>query len=121
MDITKAIRLFQEFFGLEVTGTLNNETFTLMKKPRCGNPDINQKTGQHKRYTLLGEDTWGKKKLTYYLQEGYDWNINTQRRLLKKAFGKWIRYTQFEFKLFDKPEDADIKIRYSVQVTTFFA
>ena len=38
MDITKAIRLFQEFFGLEVTGTLNNETFTLMKKPPLWQP-----------------------------------------------------------------------------------
>lgn len=30
---------YQEFFGLPMTGDLNNETISLMKKARCGNPD----------------------------------------------------------------------------------
>lgn len=30
----------QQFFKLKVTGTLDDETMEIMKKPRCGVPDV---------------------------------------------------------------------------------
>ncbi|XP_005105100.1 matrix metalloproteinase-14 [Aplysia californica] len=38
--VARAIGKFQKFNGLEVTGDLDRSTLTMMKKPRCGIPDI---------------------------------------------------------------------------------
>ncbi|KAG6423251.1 hypothetical protein SASPL_113640 [Salvia splendens] len=35
-----AIKTYQENFGISPTGKLDDETLSLMKMPRCGNPDI---------------------------------------------------------------------------------
>ena len=108
VDLKKAFKTFLRLFGLKVTGTLSNETVSMMGKSRCGNPDVTKQMG---RYSTLNGNAWQKKKLTYFLQEGYNWNIDTQRRLLREAFNMWSRYTQLEFELVHTPESADIKIR----------
>lgn len=51
----------QRFFGLQITGTLDQDTMELMKKPRCGVPDTN--IGQ---YSTFGNNLkWQKNDLTY--------------------------------------------------------
>lgn len=51
----------QRFFGLQITGTLDESTMQLMKKPRCGVPDSN--IGQ---YTTFGNNLkWQKNGLTF--------------------------------------------------------
>lgn len=51
----------QRFFGLQITGTLDEGTVELMKKPRCGVPDGN--IGQ---YSIFGSHLkWQKNSLTY--------------------------------------------------------
>ncbi|XP_011883993.1 PREDICTED: matrix metalloproteinase-18-like [Vollenhovia emeryi] len=56
-----AISLFQEYYKLPVTGTINNETLNLMSKARCGLGDIANfgEEGQRK------ERRWPKKHLTW--------------------------------------------------------
>src|SRR5437868_13763347 len=39
-----ALRSFQKFYGLSVTGKLDEDTVHLMQKPRCGTPDNPAKT-----------------------------------------------------------------------------
>ncbi|KAM7249128.1 hypothetical protein ACFE04_011137 [Oxalis oulophora] len=57
---TKAIREFQNFANLEVTGELNNETIRIMKIPICGVEDKrNPRPVEHsrfRRYILAGEN-----------------------------------------------------------------
>lgn len=51
------LQKMQQFFGLKVTGKPDNEILEMMKKPRCGVPDV----GLY-GFTLPG---WKKNKLTY--------------------------------------------------------
>lgn len=53
--------------SFQVTGRLDNNTLTQMKRPRCGLPDIidvNSMKRRKKRYQLAGSK-WGKKDLSY--------------------------------------------------------
>ncbi|TMS07409.1 Collagenase 3 [Larimichthys crocea] len=53
------LEAMQAFFGLEVTGVVNNETITIMKSPRCGVSDIS-------RYGhFAGKPRWQKRLVTY--------------------------------------------------------
>lgn len=38
--MTGKIRAMQSFFKLEVTGKLDGDTLEVMRKPRCGVPDV---------------------------------------------------------------------------------
>ncbi|KAI4877801.1 hypothetical protein NFI96_012655, partial [Prochilodus magdalenae] len=58
-EMSKKLSEMQDFFGLEVTGTLDPETLEVMKKPRCGVPDV-------AAYTVVpGNYKWSKNELTY--------------------------------------------------------
>ena len=57
--------MFQEYFGLRVSGILDASTVNLMKKPRCGVPDANEGV-RMQRYATLGK--WSKKNLNYFVQ-----------------------------------------------------
>ena len=55
----KMIKELQEFFGLRVTGKLDQATMDVIKRPRCGVPDVAD-------YRLFpGEPKWKKNTLTY--------------------------------------------------------
>ena len=68
-DVSTAIRMFQEYFGLRVSGILDASTVNLMKKPRCGVPDANEGV-RMQRYATLGK--WSKTNLNYFVQPGQD-------------------------------------------------
>ncbi|CAF90839.1 unnamed protein product, partial [Tetraodon nigroviridis] len=58
-SFNETLEAMQAFFGLEVTGVLNNETIEVMKEPRCGVSDIS-------RYGLFpGKPRWTKELITY--------------------------------------------------------
>ena len=62
-DVGTAIRQFQEFYGLKVSGKLDDSTVALMKKPRCGMSDPTPDAGRLRRYATLGK--WSKTDLKY--------------------------------------------------------
>nr|XP_002708614.2 matrix metalloproteinase-20 [Oryctolagus cuniculus] len=58
-SMVKKIKELQAFFGLRVTGKLDQNTMDVIKKPRCGVPDV-------ANYRLFpGEPKWKKNTLTY--------------------------------------------------------
>ena len=56
-NVKLAIRRFQRFAGLKVTGKLDRATIDQMKKPRCGLPDDEEEGGRVRRYTT-GDSFW---------------------------------------------------------------
>lgn len=57
--LTAKLKEMQLFFGLQVTGKPDLDTLEVMKKPRCGVPDVEQ-------YVFTpGNPKWKRNNLTY--------------------------------------------------------
>uniref|UniRef100_A0A8C4S1J2 Matrix metallopeptidase 30 n=2 Tax=Erpetoichthys calabaricus TaxID=27687 RepID=A0A8C4S1J2_ERPCA len=68
-SLRNKLEKMQEFFGLKVTGKLDKTTLDVMKKPRCGVPDIS-------RYGhFYGQPKWGKTDITYRITQ-YTTDLN---------------------------------------------
>ncbi|XP_060090871.1 interstitial collagenase-like [Heteronotia binoei] len=82
----------QEFFGLEVTGKVDDETLEVMKKPRCGVPDLGG-------FTLTeGNPKWDKTHLTYRIVNYTpDLNQKLTQRAIQKAFEVWSNVSPLTF------------------------
>ncbi|KAM3875319.1 uncharacterized protein ACN63O_000382 [Diretmus argenteus] len=62
-SFNQSLEAMQAFFGLEVTGMLDNETVEVMKAPRCGVSDIS-------RYGHFpGKPKWEKRQITYRITQ----------------------------------------------------
>ncbi|KAM7433598.1 the peptidase M10A [Porites harrisoni] len=109
-DISKAIRKFQVFFGLKVSGILDTETINLMKKPRCGVPDSIEGAGRMRRYATQGK--WSKNQLTYYVQPGQDLPHNQQRQIFADSLQFWADVSGLTFSEVSSASSADIKISF---------
>ncbi|KFW73801.1 Collagenase 3 [Phalacrocorax carbo] len=86
------LREMQAFFGLEVTGKLNEETYELMQKPRCGVPDVGE-------YNFFPRKLkWSKTNLTYRIMN-YTSDLRRAEvdRAFKKAFKVWSDVTPLNF------------------------
>ena len=109
-DVNSAIRHFQRFAGLKVTGRLDSATIRQMKKPRCGMPDDAAGSDRVRRYKTGSK--WRKTRLTYYIQFGRDLPQGTQERIFQKALQYWADVSALSFSRTSSPERADLKIRY---------
>uniref|UniRef100_A0A8D0C6Y7 Collagenase 3 n=1 Tax=Salvator merianae TaxID=96440 RepID=A0A8D0C6Y7_SALMN len=82
------LREMQAFFGLEVTGKLDEETYEVMKQPRCGVPDLPE-------YNFFpGKLKWPNNALTYRI-ENYTPDLKkiAVDRAFRKAFKVWSDVT----------------------------
>ncbi|KAG8452972.1 hypothetical protein GDO86_004687 [Hymenochirus boettgeri] len=86
------LKEMQSFFGLEVTGKLNEETMDIMKQPRCGVPDIG-------KYNFFPRKLkWPRHNLTYrivnYTTDLAPADID---RAIKRALRVWSDVTPLNF------------------------
>ncbi|XP_068755870.1 matrilysin-like [Montipora capricornis] len=105
-----AIRRFQHFAGLKVTGRLNVATIRQMKMPRCGNPDGEE--GSTRRRCYKTRSKWRKTHLTYYIQHGSDLTREAQNRIFAKALKYWADASALSFSLVNTASSADLKISF---------
>ncbi|KAM6158570.1 matrix metalloproteinase-27 [Rhynchocyon petersi] len=106
--VADKIREMQAFFGLTVTGTVDLNTLEIMKKPRCGVPDV----GQY-GYTLPG---WRKLKITYrIINYTPDMSRKDVDEAIKKALAVWSKVTPLTFARIFKGV-ADIMIAFRTKV-----
>ncbi|XP_063286453.1 stromelysin-1-like [Pelobates fuscus] len=110
------IRAMQEFFGLNVTGKIDNETIKVIQQPRCGVPDV-------QRFSLFAsKPKWQKNTITYRIIN-YTPDI-TQAEVsyaISRALKLWSDVTPLNF-LQIYSGDADIMISFGSKVHgDFFA
>lgn len=92
-----ALKRFQEFNSLPVTGKLDKPTINLMLKPRCGLPDFVVSEGPIAEY-VYGGRKWGKLALTYhFLNYTPDMTRSVVRRAAQDAFNQWASVSCLSF------------------------
>merc|ERR1711915_1063539 len=97
-SVIKAIKTFQEFAGLPLSGKLDDVTLELMSLPRCGVKDFSiESTGNISNYEVQGSK-WGKNRLTFRVTE-YSKKMITVLidENVEKAFKLWSDVTNLEF------------------------
>ena len=105
--INSALKKFQQFTGLHVTGVLDKPTIEQMKKPRCGMPDFR---GHVKRFAANSK--WSKTHLNYFVRKyGADLKRSTQDKIFAKALKLWSDVSGLSFSKARSGLSADIKIR----------
>ncbi|KAL0994365.1 hypothetical protein UPYG_G00121200 [Umbra pygmaea] len=89
----KKISEMQKFFGLQVTGSLDTETVTLMKKSRCGVPDV-----QVGSFSTFDNLKWQKNQLTYRI-ENYtpDMTVAEVDDSIERALQVWAKVSPLRF------------------------
>uniref|UniRef100_A0A8B9PL18 Collagenase 3 n=1 Tax=Apteryx owenii TaxID=8824 RepID=A0A8B9PL18_APTOW len=90
--VASKLREMQAFFGLKVTGKLDEETYELMQQPRCGVPDVGE-------YNFFPRKLkWSKTNLTYRIMN-YTPDLSRAEvdRAFKKAFKVWSDVTPLNF------------------------
>uniref|UniRef100_A0AC35UGG5 ZnMc domain-containing protein n=1 Tax=Rhabditophanes sp. KR3021 TaxID=114890 RepID=A0AC35UGG5_9BILA len=90
---SSAVKKFQEFAGLKVTGKLTEETKRKMAEPRCGSPDV-------QAMALSSESVykWKKEHLTFsILSYTNDIQRSDIKRVLQDAFDTWAKVVPLDF------------------------
>jgi hypothetical protein len=110
---TTALRNFQQFNGLPMTGVLDQATVAHMGQPRCGFPDIPSDQGIS-NFVAQG-NRWNKTDLTYGFQE-FTPDLTPQqiREAMTAAFALWSQVVPLKFKEVPLASKPDIVIRFVI-------
>ncbi|XP_072374374.1 72 kDa type IV collagenase [Scyliorhinus torazame] len=104
--LADTLKKMQKFFGLPQTGELDSETVDVMKKPRCGVPDL-------ANYNFFPQMLkWENKHVTYRIM-GYTYDLDSETvdDAFARAFNVWATVTPLNFtRIFDG--EADIMINF---------
>ncbi|KAL4658741.1 72 kDa type IV collagenase-like [Arapaima gigas] len=106
MVLKDTLKKMQKFFSLQETGEIDQKTLEIMKKPRCGVPDV-------ANYNFFPrKPKWGKNAITYRIL-GYtpDLDQETIDDAFFRAFKVWSDVTPLKFtRIMDG--EADIMINF---------
>ncbi|CAF0955199.1 unnamed protein product, partial [Didymodactylos carnosus] len=116
-NITEGLKTFQQFIGINASGTVDELTWITMVAPRCGNKDI--RIQRRKRFTLQGS-RWPSKGLSFRITK-YPTTFPRQfvEMELSKALRLWSDASSLQFehrKKKDKYKDRDTDIQISFEI-----
>uniref|UniRef100_A0A8C3JSA8 Matrix metallopeptidase 15 n=1 Tax=Calidris pygmaea TaxID=425635 RepID=A0A8C3JSA8_9CHAR len=121
---SSALAEMQKFYGITVTGILDEETKAWMKRPRCGVPDqfgARMKSNmRRKRYALMGR-RWSQSHLTFSIQN-YTEKLGRYHsyEAVRRAFRVWEEATPLAFR--EVPyEDIRQKRKKEADIMVLFA
>ncbi|KAK7407291.1 hypothetical protein VNO78_09083 [Psophocarpus tetragonolobus] len=112
-ETISAFKTYQQYFNLQVTGYLNDETFQLISLPRCGIPDMNF------NYEFIDNFSWPKEgnqwftktNLTYGFVPASEISLNMMQ-VLRRAFTRWAQAVGVVSLTETTYEDADINVGF---------
>ncbi|CAK7324717.1 unnamed protein product [Dovyalis caffra] len=121
--LESALKTYQKYFHLNITGNLDSTTIKQMMIPRCGMPDIipNNTKSKHNKFHMVahyaaGPERWPPSKydLTYTFGSGgvQVVDLDTLRTVCSNAFQKWSDVSQFTFQEATDGASADIVIEF---------
>uniref|UniRef100_K7F9B5 Matrix metallopeptidase 15 n=1 Tax=Pelodiscus sinensis TaxID=13735 RepID=K7F9B5_PELSI len=122
--LAAALSQMQRFYGITVTGVLDEETKLWMKRPRCGVPDqfgVQLKANlRRKRYALTGR-RWSQSHLTFSIQNYMDkLGRYHSSEAIRRAFRVWEQATPLAFQ--ELPyDDIRHKRRKEADIMVLFA
>ncbi|XP_063397500.1 matrix metalloproteinase-19-like [Mytilus trossulus] len=107
-----ALRTFQEYNHLPVTGELDDKTVKLMNTPRCGMQDKPTPHGMPLAFSA-GNGDWGKKVLTYKISKGST-KVTAViiRENIAKSVAVWTSVADITITEVTGAASADIDIRF---------
>lgn len=110
--LVESLEKYQTFFGLPITGKLDQPTIAQMRKPRCGVPDLLPGEDVRKKvddYDLSG-GSWDHNNITYYFQNGTgDIGGTVEWDILRQAMDVWAFVTPLIFTQVGTESSADIR------------
>jgi matrix metalloproteinase-14 (membrane-inserted) len=104
VDLEQALRKFQKFAKLNVTGKLDKATIDTMQLPRCGNHDLSRR--KLKRHVLQGSK-WAKSVIKFKVKKYPKYSLLDKDVIndeLKRAFDLWAQHANIEVQLDDSSE-----------------
>uniref|UniRef100_A0A9J8AAB6 72 kDa type IV collagenase n=1 Tax=Cyprinus carpio carpio TaxID=630221 RepID=A0A9J8AAB6_CYPCA len=106
MVLKDTLKKMQNFFALPETGEIDQKTVEIMKKPRCGVPDVANYNFFHRK------PKWGQKNVTYrILGHTPDLDEETIDDAFYRAFKVWSDVTPLKFtRIMDG--EADIMVNF---------
>jgi hypothetical protein len=108
----KAVLAFQRNQGLPTTGVVDEQTLALMRRPRCGFPDL-APTGPGEgaeRFVAQG-NKWSSNDVSYHFDnQTADLSVADQRSAVKGAMSRWAAVTPLTFT--EDSAGADIRISW---------
>ncbi|CAI9152736.1 unnamed protein product [Rangifer tarandus platyrhynchus] len=106
-SMIEKLKQMQEFFGLKVTGKIDADTLDIVRKPRCGVPDVSSQDE-----LTPGNPRWQSTHLTYRV-ENYtpDLSRADMEQAVEKAFQLWSSASPLTFTKVSEGQ-ADIMISF---------
>ncbi|KAI4356888.1 hypothetical protein L6164_000870 [Bauhinia variegata] len=116
-SLESAIKKFQQFYNLNVSGKLDSDTIKKMQMPRCGVADhVNYNGLNDLKYSFFnGTPKWPSSKfhLTYTFKSGVEVeSLETMRYVFQQAFGKWSQVSRFTFEEAPAGAKADLVLGF---------
>lgn len=134
-DLLSAVKLYQESFGLDVSGKLDIKTLLKIMTPRCGREDVmdgiplmlqstpaahattsdSHIVGHYSFFPSQPKWPSSQRNLTYAfsaLNETDRLNMTERRAAFANAFSEWEAVIPVNFTEIDSFDDADIKIEF---------
>lgn len=114
-----ALKTYQKYYHLKVTGKLDSDTIKQMARPRCGVADVinGNLEHEHPQYAFFGNQIkWpsSKRHLTYAFESSAQVDISLEelRSTCESAFKKWSEVSDFTFEETDQKLNADLVLGF---------
>lgn len=113
-DVKEAVSKYQTFFGLPISGVLDDVTVAQLRKPRCGVRDLEPGEDVQKRVADYCTTTaWDHTGITYFFETGTgDLSGTTEWDICRQAMDVWRSVTPLTFTEVADATNADIRVAW---------